>query len=184
MNGFLGLHKKPSPIELSILCYTDLIPWRHPTPYEFHFSEYWRPKFEVIASENDLAFWDFKEVYTDGDIACHVNLINQNGICIYGRAIRETFPLVPEKDLASWCVGYRISTLTVPWLYSTNGQIGSRNDRQEIDRIMRRVCGISFLWVTTLKSDRNSRFSPIASVIEKRSLINEKMVRFVGNMYQ
>ncbi len=98
MNGFLALHKKPSPIELSILCYSDFNPWRHPTPYEFHFSEYWRPKFEVLASENDLSFWDFKEVCTDADIACHVTLINQSGICIYGRVRSEIFPLVPEQD--------------------------------------------------------------------------------------
>ncbi|MBS4203612.1 nucleotidyltransferase domain-containing protein [Lederbergia citrea] len=32
MNGLLELHKKPSPIELSILCFSDLSPWRHPTP--------------------------------------------------------------------------------------------------------------------------------------------------------
>lgn len=109
MKGFLELHKMPSPIELSILCLSELNPWRHPTPYEFHFSEYWRPKFEIIAEENDLDFWDFKEVYTDGDIACHVTLINQSGICIYGQAISEVFPPVPEKDFWDsivWGVDY------------------------------------------------------------------------------
>lgn len=145
MNGFLALHKKPSPIELSILCYSDLNPWRHPTPYEFHFSEYWRPKFEVIASENDLAFWDFKEIYTDGDIACHVNLINQSGICIYGRAIKETFPLVPEKDFWDsifWGIDYfskldgellvtGILTLLRIWSYKENKAIYSKSQAGE-----------------------------------------------------
>lgn len=140
MNGFLALHKKPSPIEISILCYSDLNPWRHPTPYEFHFSEYWRPKFEVISSENDLAFWDIKEVYTDGDIACHVTLINQSGICIYGRAISEIFPVVPEKDFWDsifWGIEYfskldgellttGILTLLRIWSYKENKAIYSK----------------------------------------------------------
>lgn len=140
MNGFLALHKKPSPIELSVLCISDLNPWRHPTPYEFHFSEYWRPKFEVIARENDLAFWDFKEVCTDGDIACHVTLINQSGICIYGRAINEVFPPVPEEDFWDsiyWGIDYfsklegellvtGILTLLRIWSYKENKAIYSK----------------------------------------------------------
>lgn len=140
MKGFLELHKKPSPIELSILCISELIPWRHPTPYEFHFSEYWRSKFEVIAEENDLGYWNFKEVYTDGDIACHVTLINQSGICIYGRAICEVFPPVPEKDFWDsifWGVDYfskldgellvtGILTLLRIWSYKKNKAIFSK----------------------------------------------------------
>ncbi len=140
MKGFLELHKKPSPIELSILCISGFNPWRHPTPYEFHFSEYWRSKFEVIAEENDLGYWNFKEVYTDGDIACHVTLINQSGICIYGRAICEVFPPVPEKDFWDsifWGVDYfseldgdllvtGILTLLRIWSYKENKAIFSK----------------------------------------------------------
>jgi predicted nucleotidyltransferase len=108
MKGFLSLHKKPIPIELSILCYSEINPWKHPTPYQFHFSEYWRERFENIAIENNLSFWDYKEIYTDGDMACHITLNNQKGICIYGTPINEVFPSVPEEDFGTQSSGVLI----------------------------------------------------------------------------
>ncbi|MBS4203611.1 aminoglycoside adenylyltransferase domain-containing protein [Lederbergia citrea] len=87
-----------------------------------------------------MTFWEFNEVYTDGDIACHVTLINQSGICIYGRAISEIFPSVPEKDFWDsifWGVDYfskldgeplipGILTLLRIWSYKENKAIYSK----------------------------------------------------------
>lgn len=98
MKGFLALHQKPIPIEMSILSYTDIHPWKHPTPYQFHFSEYWRENYERMVSDYDMNFWDFKEPATDGDLACHITLTSQQGICLYGPPISEVFPAVPEAD--------------------------------------------------------------------------------------
>jgi predicted nucleotidyltransferase len=109
MNGFLALHRQPIPLELSLLCITELKPWRHPAPFQFHFSEYWRERYEQIAAAQDLGFWDFPETYTDGDLACHVTLTNQSGIRLYGPAIPDVFPDVPEDDFwdsIAWGVEY------------------------------------------------------------------------------
>ncbi len=109
MNGFLALHRKPIPLELSILCIDELRPWRHPTPYQFHFSEYWRERYEQIAASQELGFWDFPETYTDGDLACHVTLTRQSGIRVYGSAIQDVFPDVPEEDFwdsIAWGIEY------------------------------------------------------------------------------
>ncbi|MDQ0113918.1 aminoglycoside adenylyltransferase domain-containing protein [Paenibacillus harenae] len=98
MKGFLSLHSKPIPIEMSIISYGDIHPWKHPTPYQFHFSEYWRERYEQMVAANDMSFWDFKEPATDGDLACHMTLTSQQGICLYGQPIEEAFPIVPEAD--------------------------------------------------------------------------------------
>ena len=37
---------QPAPLELSVLARTDLQPWRYPTPYQLHFSETWRERYE------------------------------------------------------------------------------------------------------------------------------------------
>src|SRR5688572_5990952 len=42
----LEISRQPAPIEISFLTFDDLHPWRHPTPYDFHYSEDWREKFE------------------------------------------------------------------------------------------------------------------------------------------
>ncbi len=109
MNGFLALHRKPIPLELSILCIDELRPWQHPTPYQFHFSEYWRERYEQIAAANHIGFWDFPETCTDGDLACHVTLTRQSGIRLCGPDIRDIFPDVPEEDFwdsIAWGVEY------------------------------------------------------------------------------
>ncbi|QYR19603.1 DUF4111 domain-containing protein [Paenibacillus sp. sptzw28] len=140
MQGFLALHKQPIPIELSILTHSEITPWVHPTPYQFHFSEYWREKLEVIDAEHNLDFWDYKQVYTDGDLACHVTLTNQSGICIFGPEINKVFPKVPPEDFWDsivWGVDYFINlegellvtgilSLIRIWSYKENEEIYSK----------------------------------------------------------
>ncbi len=89
---------KPSPLEMSAIWINDLKPWKYPTPCQFHYSDYWTEKYNKMLSGEIKESFIIDEDFTDEDIACHVNLINQSGICIYGKEVKDVFPLVPEKD--------------------------------------------------------------------------------------
>lgn len=151
MKGFLALHRKPIPIEMSVMAWSDLHPWRHPAPYQFHFSEYWRERYEQMAAAGDMSFWDFKEEATDGDLACHITLTNQQGICLYGPPVEEVLPTVPEADFWDsiyWGIDYfgelkgeqlvtGILTLIRIWSYKETKRILSKAEAGEwsLDRI-------------------------------------------------
>jgi streptomycin 3"-adenylyltransferase len=93
----LALSSNPCPIEISFLTKMNLSPWRFPTPFDLHYSEMWRQ-----GNINDLenqAWRNWNEkVYTDPDLAAHITIILNRGICLYGSAANQVFPAIPEKD--------------------------------------------------------------------------------------
>ena len=93
----LDASQQPAPIEISFLSPEDLHPWRHPAPYDFHYSEDWREDFERERAGGDWTNWNAEE-RTDADLAAHITVLNHRGACLYGRSIKEVFPSVPEKD--------------------------------------------------------------------------------------
>lgn len=94
----LMVDQAPRPLEMSALFYRDLHPWQHPAPCQFHYSEYHRKRYQNLLngtlSGSFLLDTDFK----DPDIACHVRLTRQCGICLCGIPVKEAFPIVPEED--------------------------------------------------------------------------------------
>ncbi|MGM9950986.1 MAG: DUF4111 domain-containing protein [Lysinibacillus sp.] len=46
-----------------------------------------------------------EELLTDADLAAHIMIINNRGICISGRPIAEIFPLIPRADYLSSIMG-------------------------------------------------------------------------------
>ncbi|MCR2807886.1 aminoglycoside adenylyltransferase domain-containing protein [Paenibacillus soyae] len=98
MVAFLGFHRTPAPIEVSIMLQDDLLEWKHPAPYQFHFSDYWRKRYADMAYWDDASFWDYEGERTDIDLACHVSLAKQFGVTLHGPAAGELFPAVPEAD--------------------------------------------------------------------------------------
>lgn len=114
----LSVSKKPSPIEISFITEGAIKPWKHPTPFELHSSEYWRDRYEERVALEDKGFWS--ETPVDGDLACHLTLINKKGICIFGLPIKEAFSEIPETDFRSSIVSgvdYAISVLTTLPVY-------------------------------------------------------------------
>lgn len=89
---------QPSRLEMSAIFRDDLVPWQYPTPCQFHYSDFWTERYRNMLSgeikENPIIDEDF----SDPDIACHVRLTLQSGICIYGKPIKDVFPPVPEQD--------------------------------------------------------------------------------------
>lgn len=94
---FLEISGSPCPVEISFLTWKDLYPWRHPAPYDFHYSEHWRDDFTCALSSDDWHSWN-DEKLVDGDLAGHITVLEQRGICLYGPPIADVFPAVPAAD--------------------------------------------------------------------------------------
>ncbi|OIU71667.1 aminoglycoside adenylyltransferase domain-containing protein [Rossellomorea aquimaris] len=97
---FLKCSANPYPIEISFLNKGQLKEWQHPCQFDFHYSEFWRDRYE-----NDLnsgtGEWINDDIKTDADLAAHITILNNRGICIGGRPITEVFPPVPRSDYIS-----------------------------------------------------------------------------------
>lgn len=95
--SILKLSNCPSPLEISFLTEQDLSPWRHPTPFDLHYSEMWREQYEKDVTNNTWQQWNEKR-HKDPDLAAHVTIALNRGICLYGQPIRNAFPSVPAED--------------------------------------------------------------------------------------
>lgn len=101
--ALLTLSRSPAPVELSILKRTDLRPWRHPCPYDFHFSESWRGNFEHFLSD-PAHTWAAPES-GDPDLAGHITVLRARGKVLYGPPIEKIFPEVPRVDFLDSILG-------------------------------------------------------------------------------
>lgn len=86
----------PAPIEISFLPKTYLSPWRYPTPYDLHYSEDWRKLFEKDLSSEEWEKWN-DDIGTDKDLAAHITVTLERGICLFGECINEVFVPVPTE---------------------------------------------------------------------------------------
>lgn len=90
-----------SPLEMSAIALNDLNPWKYPTPCQFHYSDYWTEHYKNLLNGSIKESFIVDDDFCDPDIASYIHLINQSGICIYGRPIKDIFPAIPEKDFWS-----------------------------------------------------------------------------------
>ncbi|KHE71405.1 aminoglycoside adenylyltransferase domain-containing protein [Halobacillus sp. BBL2006] len=96
----LTLSKQPFPLELSMLSRRQLLHWEHPSPFEFHFSEFWRERYEKDLAQGTCQYINDHQG-KDPDLAAHVTITNHRGICIEGPPISSIFPSVPSAHYAS-----------------------------------------------------------------------------------
>jgi streptomycin 3"-adenylyltransferase len=83
----------PSPLEFHLLAESDLRPWQHPTPFDFHYSDVWRD-----ALRADLAEALGRQRGADPDLAAHVMVVRERGVALEGPPPAEVFPEVPWDD--------------------------------------------------------------------------------------
>jgi predicted nucleotidyltransferase len=79
VNELLALSGSPFPIEVSFLKINDLKPFQFPTPFELHYSEFWRDRFlkdtpSTILEQTNIC---------DPDIAAHLMVTQKRGICLF-----------------------------------------------------------------------------------------------------
>lgn len=97
---FLNYSGSPYPIEISFLNRNQLMNWEHPCLYDFHYSEYWRTRYEEELVNNTNKYIN-DDIHSDEDLAAHITIINHRGICLMGRPINEVFPDIPKSDYIS-----------------------------------------------------------------------------------
>lgn len=95
----LAQSRHPAPVEISFLAREHLRPWQHPTPYDLHFSEDWRTRFEQELASGSWRRWN-DQIRLDGDLAGHITILRARGRCLYGEPIENVFPEVPGTDYA------------------------------------------------------------------------------------
>lgn len=107
IEGLLTLSNQPCPLEVSFLRQADLVPWEYPTPFDLHYSEMWRDKYQAQLATGEWRQWNEKRG-KDPDLAAHITIVTNRGICLWGKPITDVFPSVPAPDyLASILSDYR-----------------------------------------------------------------------------
>ncbi|WP_214779009.1 aminoglycoside adenylyltransferase domain-containing protein [Exiguobacterium sp. s22] len=77
---------EPYPLELSIMTVAQLKDWCHPSPFEFHYSEGWRSRFEKANGEERT---ELQQGFTDPDLAAHMLMILERGITWRGHPLHQ-----------------------------------------------------------------------------------------------
>ncbi|TVR53831.1 MAG: GNAT family N-acetyltransferase [Spirochaetaceae bacterium] len=96
----LGVSLSPHPVEISFLAASDIAPWRHPAPYDLHFSEDWRERYRKALSDGSWAGWS-SPAGTDDDLAAHIVVTRETGLTLHGRPPVLVLPEVPYEDVAA-----------------------------------------------------------------------------------
>ncbi len=94
----------PFPIEVSFLTIDQLKQWQHPCPFDFHYSEFWRQPYEEELTKGTSKYLN-EDIQTDPDLAAHITIMNDKGICLEGDPIKLIFPEVPRYDYVSSIMG-------------------------------------------------------------------------------
>lgn len=103
----------PWPVELSVLTTEQLHPWRHPAPFDFHYSEMWRESLTQQLTCGQLQSGPL----TDPDLAAHITTLRARGRVVRGAPIQEVFPEVAEAD-------YRQAILAdLEWICGNSTQV-------------------------------------------------------------
>ena len=100
----LDVSRRPSPVEISCLRHADMLPWRYPTPFDFHYSETWRDATARALADGGWRDWNAVR-RCDEDLAAHIAVTRRRGVCLYGSPIAEVFPAVPRQDFLASVLG-------------------------------------------------------------------------------
>jgi predicted nucleotidyltransferase len=97
IEDLLRISGAPSPIEISFLRALDLVPWRHPAPFDLHYGESLRERYTHELADGRWRGWN-ETRRTDPDLAAHVTVLRRRGIALHGPPIADVFPDVPAAD--------------------------------------------------------------------------------------
>lgn len=93
-------------LELDAVVAPSLVPWRYPTPLDFHYGESFRQAFE----RGDAKPWRVDE---STDLAAHLTILDAAGIVLVGPPVASVFPTVPLADYRAsiqvdrqWCLDH------------------------------------------------------------------------------
>ncbi|WP_084157578.1 aminoglycoside adenylyltransferase domain-containing protein [Oceanobacillus manasiensis] len=101
---FLTYSTNPYPLEISVLTINHLTEWVHPCPFDFHYSEYWRKRYEEDLLHGTSNYLN-DELKTNPDLAAHITITKTRGVCLKGQAIHSIFPSIPKAHYISSILG-------------------------------------------------------------------------------
>jgi predicted nucleotidyltransferase len=93
----LRISRMPCPLDIRFLVEQDLFPYQQPLLCELHYSETWRENYQQELRTDAWKHWN-DSAQRDPDLAVHLTILHRYGICLYGKAIAEVLPSVPERD--------------------------------------------------------------------------------------
>jgi len=104
MDVLLRISNAPRPIETSFLVEQDIHPFRHPLPYDMHYSESWR---EQVSKEQTDGSWRQRNdtIKYDVDLSAHLMVSLHRGITLYESSPADVLPDVPSEDYKKAIVG-------------------------------------------------------------------------------
>lgn len=104
MQLFLQSSQAPCPLELSVLVFSDIHPFRHPLPFDLHYSEYWRQQTQEDLETSAWQQWN-DQTRSDPDLAAHLTVARHRGLTLFGQPAAGVLPFVPSQDYLSSLVG-------------------------------------------------------------------------------
>ena len=100
----LSFSNEPFPVEISFVNLEQLKNWAQPCPFDFHYSEIWRKRYQDDLSKGTYQHLN-GEVRNDADLAAHITILNHRGLSLEGPPIDEVFPSVPRSHYISSIMG-------------------------------------------------------------------------------
>lgn len=82
------------PIELDVVVGSEIRPWRYPVPFDFHYDELLRERFEG----GELEPWEER---TNVDLASAITMVLLGDVTLYGRPPSDVLEPVPRADYLS-----------------------------------------------------------------------------------
>lgn len=94
----IKLDGQPCPLELSAVRLCDLHPWKTPGNCVFHYSDYWRERYQKRLSDPAAECYVVDQDFPDADVTSYIRLIRQCGIVLYGPPFSEVFEEISDED--------------------------------------------------------------------------------------
>jgi predicted nucleotidyltransferase len=90
---FLEISLDPYSVEADVVSVVQLQDWRHPSPFELHYSEWRRDRWTADPRATLASF-----PAENADLAAHVTVVRERGIALVGPSAESVFPKVPDAD--------------------------------------------------------------------------------------
>lgn len=98
VSDIILLDKKPRPLEMSAVRLCDLENWKNPGNCVFHYSDFWTERCKNRLNDPGAKCYIIDNDFPDADVTSYIRLIWQCGIPLYGRAVNEIFPDIPDDE--------------------------------------------------------------------------------------
>ena len=92
----IAVDNLPCPLEMSAVTLSDLMSWKDPGNCVFHYSDFWRERYEKRFKDGSSECFVANHDFPDHDVTSYIRLIKERGIVLYGRPINEIFPDIPD----------------------------------------------------------------------------------------